>query len=109
MLLKGGKDILGLRATLVVLGLVHPANHATGIGQDRGGDGQPGQTRRPGMDLLVSQPIEIRDFEAPVGEHGGLQLVLLVPFENLRGAVGADRDDLDLTFVKLRPEFLPSP
>ena len=99
MLLEGAEYVPGLGSLLVVLGLVDPADHAIGIGQDRRGDRQPGKTRRPGMDFAVAQPIKIRDFEFPVRKHGGLEFVLGVPLEDLRGAIGADRDDLDLTGV----------
>ena len=99
VLLEGAEYVLGFGSSLIVLGLVDPADHAIGIGQDRRGDRQPGKTRWPGMDFLVSQPIKIRDFEFPVRKHGGLEFVLGVPLEDLRGAIGADRDDPDLTCV----------
>ena len=109
MLLEGGEYVPGLGSPLVVLGLIDPADHAIGIGQDRRGDRQPGKTRRPGMDFLVSQPVAVCDFEFTIRKHDGLQLMLRMSYQDLRGTICADRDDLDRTRVELGPEFLPSP
>ncbi len=98
-----------VRTALVVLGLINPAYDAIYVTQDRRWNRLPGNAGRPRIDCLVLQPIEIGDYELSIGEHLGLELVLLTPCPDLFGGVGAERHDLDLASVQLGPEFLPSP
>ncbi len=109
MLFDCGENVLGLGTPLVILRLIDPADHSIGVGEDRGGNGLPRNARWPHIDPLVSQSVEIRNFELSVGEHDGPELVLAVPRTDLRGGIGAHGQDLNLALVEFGPELLPSP
>ena len=71
VLVKSAEYRLRVGASLIVLRLVDPANDSTCVGQDCRRNGLPRNAGWSGVDGLVTKPVEVRDFEFPVGEHGG--------------------------------------
>jgi hypothetical protein len=112
VLTQGRDDVVGVRPSLVVFGLIHPQYFSTRINQQRSWDGQGlrgDRRRRTGVETRVAQAEGVGHLECSIREHCGAESMLAMSLCDRSRGVGADRQDRHAPLVEFGPKFFPSP